>query len=49
VEGIAGGSQDLFALALQARCQVRHLMPARQTLSEVFRSSVSAGGTHAHP
>jgi ABC-2 type transport system ATP-binding protein len=49
VEGIAGGSQDIFALALQADCQVRHLMPARQTLTEVFRSSVAPGGAHADP
>jgi ABC-2 type transport system ATP-binding protein len=49
VEQASGRSQELFALARDSGCQIRHMMPMRQTLTEVFRSTVSDGREHADP
>jgi len=48
VQTPAGGARLLFEAAAESACQIRQLTPTRQSLSEMFASSVK-GSAHAHP
>jgi ABC-2 type transport system ATP-binding protein len=43
------GSQPVFEAAAASGCQVRHIMPARTHLDDVFAAAVAPGGPDAHP
>jgi len=48
VETTEGSAPLMFALAREAGCQIRHMMPVRTTLSEVFTNTVAQGRADAN-
>jgi ABC-2 type transport system ATP-binding protein len=43
----AGGARPVFEAALRSDCQIRHLVPERQTLSELFSDSIRGAPARA--